>query len=419
MDSDRETSQTADNDDARQAADASSSAMPFDHRLSANQNLTFEYAKPAFASAGLEWSDENLVRLHLFDAEKQAGNTALLLSDQCPYLVKCAVFDGDTKANLTERQNVSGSVLNQIDATMMFLNQHNTENAWPEDALRESLVNAVLHRDYDKNGPILISLFDSSVEIVSPGGLVDGFEVNDLLNGVSESRNPWLADVFEALHLSENCGTGVQRILDSYSESLASPQLRVGPGSVAMILPKPVLDSVWTEPHSANGNEEESGNKTDSFDSDNPDAGSGKAKRYTFPLGGPHLFTTNPTEARVEGQVLAVTPLSSVVFAGSKVWQLLTGNPDQKTLDGLPNSVKSQLQQWKTGTETHQFEIDTLEQITKRLLSERKEAMSLKQIQTELGTDSGQIVDVLEGLTQKGELQSTTCGATTTYALPR
>lgn len=419
MDTDKETPQTADNDDAWQAANAFSAALPFDHRLSTDQNLNFKYAKPAFASAGLEWSDENLVRLHLFDNEKQATNTALLLSDQCPYLVKCAVFDGDTKSNLIERQNIAGSLLNQIDATMMFLNRHNPENIWPETALRESLVNAVLHRDYDKNGPILISLFDSSIEIVSPGGLVDGFEVNDLLNGVSESRNPWLADVFEALHLSENCGTGVQRILDSYSQSLASPQLRVGPGSVAMILPKPVLDSAWPEPHSANGNEEESGNKTDSSDSDNPDAGSGKAKRYTFPLGGPHLFTTNPTEAIVEGQVLAVTPLSSVVFAGNKVWQLLTGNPDQKTLDGLPDSVKSQLQQWKTCTETHQFEIDTLEQITKHLLSERKEAMSLKQIQTELGTDSGQIVNALEGLTQRGELQSITCGATTTYALPR
>ncbi|WEV58415.1 Crp/Fnr family transcriptional regulator [Bifidobacterium sp. ESL0728] len=419
MDSDKETPQTADNNDARQAADAFPTALPFDHRASANQNLSFEYAKPAFASAGLEWSDDNLVRLHLFDPEKQATNVALLLGDQCPYLVKCAVFEGDTKTNLTERQNVSGSVLNQIDATMMFLNQHNSENAWPEAALRESLVNAVLHRDYDKSGPILISIFDSSIEIVSPGGLVDGFEVNDLLNGVSESRNPWLAEVFEALHLSENYGTGVQRILDAYSQSLASPQLRVGPGSVAMILPKPVLDSAWPEPHITDENDEEPGNGTDNPDNDNPGEGSGKAKRYTFPLGGPHLFTTNPAEALVGSTVLAATPFSSVVFAGSKIWQLLNGNPDPKELAELPDSVKAQLQQWMVGRETNQLEIDALEQITKHLLSERKEAMSLREIQTELGTDSGELTNALEGLTEKGELKSVTCGETTKYSLPR
>ncbi|WEV66805.1 transcriptional regulator [Bifidobacterium sp. ESL0769] len=418
MDSDNETPQNADNNDAWQTAETFPATLPFDQRLSMNQNLTFEYTEPAFASAGLEWSDENLMRLHLFDAEKQATNTALLLSDQCPYLVKCAVFEGDTKANLTERQNVSGSALNQIDATMMFLNRHNPDNAWPEAALRESLVNAVLHRDYDKNGPILISIFDSSIEIVSPGGLVDGFEVNDLLNGVSESRNPLLADIFEALHLSENYGTGVQRILDAYSQSLASPQLRVGPGSVAMILPKPVLDSAWPESRDNDENEDKSGNETENPGNDNPDVGSGKAKRYTFPLGSPHLFTTNPTEALVGGQVLAVTPFSSVVFASNKVWQLLNGNVDSKTLAELPDSVKSQLRQWRTGLETNQFEIDTLEQITKHLLSERKEAMSLKQIQTELGTDSGEIINALESLTDKGELQSITSAGTTKYSLP-
>ncbi|WEV69896.1 Crp/Fnr family transcriptional regulator [Bifidobacterium sp. ESL0775] len=418
MDTDKETPQTV-GDDAQQIAGPFSAAPPFDHRLSANQNLTFEYAKPAFASAGLEWSDENLTKLRLFDAEKQATNAALLLSDQCPYLIKCAVFDGDTKANLTERHNVSGSVLNQIDATMMFLNRHNPENAWPEAALRESLVNAVLHRDYEKNGPILISLFTSSIEIVSPGGLVDGFEVNDLLNGVSESRNAWLADVFEALGLSENCGTGVQRILDAYSQSLASPQLRVGPGSVAMILPKPVLDSAWPESQGSDENGGQSKNETDNPDNDNPDTGSGKAKRYTFPLGGPHLFTTNPAEALVGSKVLAATPLSSVVFAGSKIWQLLNSNPDSKTLEALPDNVRSQVQQWMVGKETNQFEIDTLGQITKHLLSERKEAMSLRDIQTELGTDSGELTNALEGLTEKGELQSITCGEMTTYSLPR
>ncbi|WEV41484.1 transcriptional regulator [Bifidobacterium sp. ESL0682] len=422
MDTDKETPQTVDNDDAWQTAHAFSSTLPFDHRLSADQNLTFEYAKPAFASAGFEWSDENLIKLHLFNAEKQATNTALLLSDQCPFRVKCAVFDGDTKTNLIERHHVSGSILNQIDATMMFLNQHNPENAWPQAALRESLVNAVMHRDYDKNGPILISIFDSSIEIVSPGGLVDGFEVNDLLNGVSESRNPWLADVFEALHLSENCGTGVQRILDSYSESLASPQLRVGPGSVAMILPKPVLDSAWPEPQSTDENEDKSGNETDNPDNDNSGVVSGKAKRYTFPLGGQHLFTTIPAEALNGSRVLNVASLNSLpsmVLAGAKAWEQLHDSHK------IPTSENSQLAKGKErgrrqiNTDSEAYQINTLEEITMHLFAQQGTELSLKEIQTRLGTNSNGLTDALEGLTDQGKLSSFIRSGTTTYSLPR
>ncbi|WEV46088.1 transcriptional regulator [Bifidobacterium sp. ESL0690] len=417
MDSDNETPQTASNDDAWQAAEPFPAALPFNHRLSLNQNLTFEYAKSAFASAGLEWSDESLIRLHLFDTEKQATNTALLLSDQCPYLVKCAVFDGDTKTKLTERQNVSGSVLKQIDATMMFLNQHNPDNAWPEAALRESLVNAVLHRDYDKNGPILISIFDSSIEIVSPGGLVDGFEVNDLLNGVSESRNPWLADVFEALHLSENYGTGVQRILDAYSQSLASPQLRVGPGSVAMILPKPVFDSAWPEPHldDENADGTENGMHDAGNSNGTPDKGSGKAKRYTFPLGGQHLFTTNPAEALKGSRGLAAVSLPSLVLAGGKAWDFLNANLSAAS---LPDNIKNQLNMKSGNKEKQQFQIDTLSEITMHLFAQQGVEMSLKEIQNRLGTNSDNLTDALEGLTNQGKLQSITRSGTTTYSLP-
>ncbi|WEV53585.1 ATP-binding protein [Bifidobacterium sp. ESL0704] len=418
MDTDEGMPHGAEHDGNRQVAGSFSAALPFDHRSSANQNLTFAYAKSAFASAGIEWCDASLERLHLFDAEQQTTNVALLLSEQCPYLVKCAVFEGETKAKLVQRQNVSGSLMKQIDATMMFFNRHNPENTWPETALRESLINAVLHRDYDKSGPILISVFDSSIEIVSPGGLVDGFEVNDLLNGVSESRNAWLADVFEALHLSENYGTGVQRILDAYSQSLASPQLRVGPGSVAMILPKPVLDCAWPAPQTDGENTGNAENGTRDDNDHDCATGTGRAKRYTFPLGGTHLFTTRPAEALTGSRVLDVTPLPSVVFAGEKAWKLLNGDYGPKALDSLPDSVKTEWRAWADGQTTNQWQISALEEITMHLLSKRKTAMSLKEIQTQLGTDSGAITNALEGLTNTGKLQSITSAGTTKYSLP-
>lgn len=120
-------------------------------------------------------------------------NTALIISDQCPFTIKCATFDGDVKAPISERIELSGSMIRQLNDAMTFLNGHNRRDdgrQCPPDALREALVNAVLHRDYAFPGPTLVNIFPSRVEIVSLGGLMDGIEINDLLNGISQPRNP-------------------------------------------------------------------------------------------------------------------------------------------------------------------------------------------------------------------------------------
>ena len=89
---------------------------------------------------------------------------------------------------------------------------------------------------------------------------------DDLLNGVCQPRNPVLADIISRLGWSENCGTGIQRIMDAYAEKPVCPQLRIGPGSVAIVLPAP-MDPLRS---------------TLSGD-DGDDASQTTAKRYTFP----------------------------------------------------------------------------------------------------------------------------------------
>lgn len=128
-------------------------------------------------------------------------------------------------------------MLRQLDQASALLNGINESGQYPAIALREALVNALEHRDYTYSGPTLINIFDSRLEIVSLGGLTDGLEINDLLNGVCQPRTPRLAELFADLGLCENCGTGIQRIMDAYAQSAVSPQLRVGPTSVAMVLP--------------------------------------------------------------------------------------------------------------------------------------------------------------------------------------
>lgn len=89
---------------------------------------------------------------------------------------------------------------------------------YPEYAIREALLNAVIHRDYNFNGSILISLFDNRIEIVSLGGLVKGISIKDIFNGVSETRNPNLANIFYRLKYVESFGTGIERIMETYQE---------------------------------------------------------------------------------------------------------------------------------------------------------------------------------------------------------
>lgn len=96
---------------------------------------------------------------------------------------------------------------------------------YPEYALREALLNAVIHRNYNYTGSILISLYDDHFEITSLGGLVKGLNIDDLYLGVSESRNPNLANIFYRLKYVESFGTGIGRIVASYSDFEKKPLL--------------------------------------------------------------------------------------------------------------------------------------------------------------------------------------------------
>jgi hypothetical protein len=129
---------------------------------------------------------------HLHDAHGAFTGAALLLSDQNPFAVKCAVFAGDTKTQAYGPRRDPRLRAAPDQRCRAFLTLHNIDGQWPEAALHESLVNAVLHRDYEYSGPILVNVFSNRIEIVSLGGLVRGLQINDLLNGICQPRNAWL-----------------------------------------------------------------------------------------------------------------------------------------------------------------------------------------------------------------------------------
>ena len=90
----------------------------------------------------------------------------------------------------------------------------------PEEALREALVNALMHRNYDiKGSQVSVDVFDNRVEITNPGDLPKGFPRAALAKGLSIRRNELVADLFARLHKVERAGTGIQRMKDAMVEA--------------------------------------------------------------------------------------------------------------------------------------------------------------------------------------------------------
>ena len=84
----------------------------------------------------------------------------------------------------------------------------------PPAAVREAIVNAVVHADYSQRGaPIRVAIFDDRLEVENPGLLPFGMTLEDLPLGISKLRNRVLGRVFQELGLVEQWGSGAQRMI--------------------------------------------------------------------------------------------------------------------------------------------------------------------------------------------------------------
>lgn len=108
----------------------------------------------------------------------------------------------------------------------------------PEASFREAIANALIHRVWDVDSQIRVSMFDDRIEVVSPGGLPSGITEDEYLSGkLSVLRNRNLANVFYRLGFVEIFGTGIIRIKQLYEESLAKPEFEVSENAIKVVLP--------------------------------------------------------------------------------------------------------------------------------------------------------------------------------------
>jgi ATP-dependent DNA helicase RecG len=216
---------------------------------SLGQDLTFADAAAEFKARGIDFGEPQLVTLKLMSEDSIFTNLGLLLSDQCAHSVKVAVFQDDTMKVFKDRREFGGSLFKQLADTYEFIDLHNPICAtfdkllridtrdFPDDAIREALLNSLIHREYAMSGSILIKMFPTRIEFISVGGLLRGIEVADIMSGLSICRNPSLAAVFYRLRLIEAYGTGMSKITNAYAGSDKEPKIEVTPNVFKVILP--------------------------------------------------------------------------------------------------------------------------------------------------------------------------------------
>ncbi len=241
------------------------SGNDFERNRSFIQDLTFKKAQSFFQSRHKHLSKPEMKSLGLIGSDDLYTNLALLFSDQCPYSVKLAVFSDDPRTGeeiFVDRAEFSGSIFNQLEKSDEWLDIHNKMGAsfqglnridyrdYPSKALREVLVNAIAHRDYSLNGPILINIFDEKIEFISIGGLVKGLNFDDMMLGVSRPRNVNLSSAFIKLNLAEGWGSGIRNIRKLYKNNALKPQFLISSHAVKVVLPKLLRVETKSEPTS-------------------------------------------------------------------------------------------------------------------------------------------------------------------------
>lgn len=227
----------------------------YEDMRSLNQDLTFEAAEKEFSERKVPFGAGQYKTLKLVNADGIYTNLGLLLSDQCMHTIKAAVFEGTDKAVFKDRREFSGSLLQQLNEVYEYISQYNRIRAefsglhridtkdYPEEALREALLNSLVHRDYAYSASTLLSIFDDRIEFVSIGGLVKGISIEDIMLGVSITRNENLASVFYRLTLIEAYGTGVPKILRSYNDCPLKPIFEVSDNAFKITLPNKNSDN--------------------------------------------------------------------------------------------------------------------------------------------------------------------------------
>lgn len=226
--------------------------LSFEELPAENQELGFKVLSEKLActlNIGT-FNKDTLKTLELYSDKEGYNRAAELLSDTNRFSGIDMVRFGENISIILDRETFANeSVLKQYDDAVSIYRKYyqyeqikgslrNTVSLIPEEAFRETIANAIVHRTWDLNASIQVSMYADRVEVVSPGGLPNGINEDDYLRGgLSVLRNRILGNLFLRLRMIEQFGTGIRRINDAYRNSRIKPVFKISENAIIVVLP--------------------------------------------------------------------------------------------------------------------------------------------------------------------------------------
>lgn len=197
--------------------------------VSPRQDLTFQQLQIYYQSKGFTLNDNFHKSLDLLTTDGKYNYVAYLLADENSNSIKFARYAGTDRDELVSNKEFGNCCL--LTATQKVLDKLDVENKvkskigypfredtpqWNERAVRELVINAMVHNDYTNEVPPKFELFSDHLEITSAGHLPVGMSKEDFFGGVSYPRNKELMRVFRDAEMVESLGSGLPRVLKVY-----------------------------------------------------------------------------------------------------------------------------------------------------------------------------------------------------------
>lgn len=182
-----------------------------------------------------DFEDSYFESFGLINENGDLTNAGALLADESPIRhsrLFCTLWQGlDKGKDAIDSKEYSGSLVSLLQEGIAFVIRNSKQPFkklgdyrleipdYPERAVTEALVNALIHRDYTELGSeVHLDIFYNRLEVYSPGGMYSGIvlDENNLMNIPSRRRNPIIADVFGRLNYMERKGSGFRKMIESY-----------------------------------------------------------------------------------------------------------------------------------------------------------------------------------------------------------
>ncbi len=221
-------------------------------------DLDLDTVYNAFSKIGKICDREKLKNLKLitrFNETFSPSNALMIALGKLDNVqIKCARFKGTTMESFIDKKEFEGTLFDMLEKSMEFLQNHlhlkatidglqRTESyEIPLGALREVILNAIIHRDYTRNSDIKIAIYDDIVEVISIGGLVNGLTIADIGNGRSELRNKILANLFRELGYIESWGSGIGRVKTLCKDAEVNFELKEQGSFVEAVFYRPTIE---------------------------------------------------------------------------------------------------------------------------------------------------------------------------------